>query len=319
MLIDILIFAAGLVFLTVGAKILVDGASRIALALGVSPLVVGMSIIAFGTSMPEFVFNLTSSTTDASDLAIGNIVGSNIANIALILGIVAILKPVSISSWVIRREYPFMALTAMMLFAFSLDGNISRSNGVVLAVIFVGFLYLLFKTGKVVKDAEIFSEVARPKPEWTKNGMFVIAGLGGLIYGAELMVDSATSIALTLGVSEMVIGVTIVAIGTSLPELAASVAAIIKKENDLSLGNIVGSNIFNVLFVIGFVSIFSPLVVSDIWTLPFHMPYMLLVVLLILPLYAFTKSINRVGGVLLLLVYATYLFYCYRISVTGGL
>ncbi len=212
-----------------------------------------------------------------------------------------------------------MALTAMMLFAFSLDGNISRSNGVVLAVIFVGFLYLLFKTGKVVKDAEIFSEVARPKPEWTKNGMFVIAGLGGLIYGAELMVDSATSIALTLGVSEMVIGVTIVAIGTSLPELAASVAAIIKKENDLSLGNIVGSNIFNVLFVIGFVSIFSPLVVSDIWTLPFHMPYMLLVVLLILPLYAFTKSINRVGGVLLLLVYATYLFYCYRISVTGGL
>jgi cation:H+ antiporter len=319
MLIDILIFTVGLVFLTVGAKILVDGASHIALAMGVSPLVVGMSIIAFGTSMPEFVFNLTSSTTDASDLAIGNIVGSNIANIALILGIVGILKPVTISSSIIRKEYPFMALTALMLFAFSLDGNISRTDGAILAVIFVGFLYWMFKSGKVVEDAAVFDQVSKPKPEWLRNGLFIVGGLAGLIYGADLMVDSATSIALSLGVSEMVIGVTIVAIGTSLPELAASVAAIIKKENDISLGNILGSNIFNVLFVIGFVSIFSPLTVADIWTLPFHMPYMLAVVLLILPLYVFFKSINRTGGVILLVVYAVYLFYCYRISVTGGL
>jgi cation:H+ antiporter len=319
MLIDILIFTVGLVFLTVGAKILVDGASHIALAMGVSPLVVGMSIIAFGTSMPEFVFNLTSSTTDASDLAIGNIVGSNIANIALILGIVGILKPVTISSSIIRKEYPFMALTALMLFAFSLDGNISRADGTILAVIFVGFLYWMFKSGKVVEDAAVFDQVSKPKPEWLRNGLFIVGGLAGLIYGADLMVDSATSIALSLGVSEMVIGVTIVAIGTSLPELAASVAAIIKKENDISLGNILGSNIFNVLFVIGFVSIFSPLTVADIWTLPFHMPYMLAVVLLILPLYVFFKSINRTGGVILLVVYAVYLFYCYRISVTGGL
>jgi cation:H+ antiporter len=319
MLIDILIFTVGLVFLTVGAKILVDGASHIALAMGVSPLVVGMSIIAFGTSMPEFVFNLTSSTTDASDLAIGNIVGSNIANIALILGIVGILKPVTISSSIIRKEYPFMALTALMLFAFSLDGNISRTDGAILAVIFVGFLYWMFKSGKVVEDAAVFDQVSKPKPEWLRNGLFILGGLAGLIYGADLMVDSATSIALSLGVSEMVIGVTIVAIGTSLPELAASVAAIIKKENDISLGNILGSNIFNVLFVIGFVSIFSPLTVADIWTLPFHMPYMLAVVLLILPLYVFFKSINRTGGVILLVVYAVYLFYCYRISVTGGL
>jgi cation:H+ antiporter len=319
MLIDILIFTVGLVFLTVGAKILVDGASHIALAMGVSPLVVGMSIIAFGTSMPEFVFNLTSSTTDASDLAIGNIVGSNIANIALILGIVGILKPVTISSSIIRKEYPFMALTALMLFAFSLDGNISRADGTILAVIFVGFLYWMFKSGKVVEDAAVFDQFSKPKPEWLRNGLFILGGLAGLIYGADLMVDSATSIALSLGVSEMVIGVTIVAIGTSLPELAASVAAIIKKENDISLGNILGSNIFNVLFVIGFVSIFSPLTVADIWTLPFHMPYMLAVVLLILPLYVFFKSINRTGGVILLVVYAVYLFYCYRISVTGGL
>ncbi len=319
MLLDILIFAVGLVFLTAGAKILVDGASRIALALGVSPLVVGMSIVAFGTSMPEFVFNLTSSATNASDLAIGNIVGSNIANIALILGITGILKPVAISSSVIKKEYLFMALTAFLLFAFALDGTITRTDGAILAVIFVGFLYWLFKTGRVVEDADVFSQIPKPKPDWIRNGLFIIGGLAGLIFGADLMVDSATSIALSLGVSEMVIGVTIVAIGTSLPELAASVAAIIKKENDISLGNIVGSNIFNVLFVIGFVSIFAPLVVSDIWTLPFHMPYMLLVILLILPLYAFFKSVNRVGGVLLLIVYAVYLFYCYRISVTGGL
>jgi cation:H+ antiporter len=319
MLLNILIFTVGLVFLTAGAKILVDGASRIALALGVSPLVVGMSIIAFGTSMPEFVFNLTSSTTDASDLAIGNIVGSNIANIALILGITGILKPVQISSSVMRKEYLFMALTAFMLVAFALDGEISRTDGVILAIIFIGFLFWLFRSGKVVEDAEAFVGVAKPEPKWLINSSFIGGGLLGLIYGADLMVASATSIALSLGVSEMVIGVTIVAIGTSLPELAASIAAIVNKENDISLGNIVGSNIFNVLFVIGFVSLFSPLTVSDIWTLPFHMPYMLAVVLLIIPLYIAFKSINRVGGFLLLTSYAIYLLFCYRISVSGGL
>ncbi len=319
MLLNILIFTVGLTFLTVGAKILVDGASRIALSLGVSPLVVGMSIIAFGTSMPEFVFNLTSSTTDASDLAIGNIVGSNIANIALILGITGILKPIHISSSVMKKEYPFMTLTAFMFVAVALDGEISRIDGIILAVIFIGFLYWLFKSGKVVKDAEVFSNIPKPKPKWVINGSFIVGGLAGLTYGADLMVNSATSIALSLGVSEMVIGVTIVAIGTSLPELAASVAAITNKENDISLGNIVGSNIFNVLFVVGFVSIFSPLSVSDIWTMPFHMPYMLAVILLIVPLYALFKSINKTGGFVLLTVYAIYLFYCYRISVTGGL
>jgi cation:H+ antiporter len=319
MLLSILIFTIGLAFLTVGAKILVDGASRIALALGVSPLVVGMSIIAFGTSMPEFVFNLTSSTTDANDLAIGNIVGSNIANIALILGITGILKPVRISSSIIRKEYLFMTLTGFMFFALAIDGEISRTDGGILAVIFIGFLYWLFKSGKVAEDAEIFSIIPKPKPEFIKNGLFILGGLAGLIYGADLMVESAITIALSLGVSEMVIGVTIVAIGTSLPELAASVAAIIRKENDISLGNILGSNIFNVLFVVGFVSIFSPLSVTDIWTLPFHMPYMLAVVLMIIPLYFLFKSINRTGGIVMLIVYAIYLFFCYRISVTGGL
>jgi cation:H+ antiporter len=319
MLFSILIFTIGLFFLTAGAKFLVDGASRIALALGVPPLVVGMSIIAFGTSMPEFVFNLTSSTTDASDLAIGNIVGSNIANIALILGITGTIKPVQISSSVMRKEYLFMTLTAFMLFVFALDGEISRIDGIIFAVIFIGFLYWLFKSGKVVNDAEVFSGITKPEPQWIKNVSYIAGGLLALIYGADLMVDSATSIALSLGISEMVIGVTIVAIGTSLPELAASVAAIINKENDISLGNIVGSNIFNVLFVIGFVAIFAPLSVSDIWTLPFHMPYMLAIVLLIIPLYALFKSINRTGGIILLVAYGVYIFYCYRISVSGGL
>lgn len=319
MLFSILLFTVGLFFLTAGAKFLVDGASRIALALGIPPLVVGMSIIAFGTSLPEFVFNLTSSTTDASDLAIGNIVGSNIANIALILGITGILKPVHISSSVMRKEYVFMAITALMLFVFALDGEISRNDGIIFVITFVGYLYWLFKSGNVAKDAEVFSSVKRSEPLWVKNISFIAGGLLSLIYGADLMVDSATSIAISLGISEMVIGVTIVAIGTSLPELAASVAAIINKENDISLGNIVGSNIFNVLFVIGFVALISPLAVSDIWSLPFHMPYMLAIVLLIIPLYAFYKSINRTGGILLLIAYCIYLFFCYRISAFGGL
>jgi len=318
MLLDLLLFTVGLVLLTFGAKWLVDGASTLALSLGVSPLVVGMSVIAFGTSMPEFVFNMTSSSTDASDLAIGNIVGSNIANIALILGITAVLKPVEISRSIMKKEYFFMVLTAIMFLALALDGEISRSDGAVLAVIFVGFLYWLFKTGKVVEDLDIVPK-KKIDANWIKNIALIILGLAGLLLGAHLMVESATSIALSLGISEMVIGVTIVAIGTSLPELAASMAAIVKNQSEMSLGNIVGSNIFNVLFVIGFVSLFAPLTISDAWTLPFHMPVMLVIILMVVPLYLVSKRINKVGGVILLLMYALYLYFCYQISVTGGL
>jgi len=318
MLLDILLFTVGLVLLTLGAKWLVDGASTLALSLGVSPLVVGMSVIAFGTSMPEFVFNLTSSSTDASDLAIGNVVGSNIANIALILGITAILKPVAISSSIMKKEYFFMFLTGLMFVAISLDGEISRYDGGMLVIIFIGFLYWLFKSGKVVEDLDIIP-VKKADPKWIRNFAFIFLGLAGLLSGAHLMVESATNIALSMGISEMVIGVTIVAIGTSLPELAASMAAILKNHNEMSLGNIVGSNIFNVLFVIGFVSIFAPLTIADAWTLPFHMPVMLLIVLAVVPLYLISRKITKVGGIVLLSLYALYLYFCYQISVTGGL
>lgn len=316
---DLLLFAAGLALLTLGAKWLVDGASALALNMGVSHLVVGMSVVAFGTSMPEFVFNLASTASDASDLAIGNVVGSNIANIALILGATAVLRPVLISQSLMRKEFLFMGLTALTFFALTLDDEISRLDGVLLSVCFVGFLYWLFRSGKVIDEVEAEIEAVEPKSRpWLRNLVFVVIGLAGLVFGAKLMVDSATRIALLFGISQMVIGVTIVAIGTSLPELAASITATLRNHGDLSLGNVVGSNIFNVLFVIGFTSVISPLRASDPWTPIFHMPVMMLAILSVVPFYLISKKLGRTAGIVMLVGYSAYLFLCYRIGTTGG-
>ncbi len=318
MLIELILFIVGLTALTLGAKWLVDGSSSIALALGFSPLVVGMSVIAFGTSMPEFIFNLTSSNTGASDLAVGNVVGSNIANIALILGLTALLQPVNIPDLLFKREYVFMLLTTLLFIALSLDGEINRFDGIILVLLFAGFMYWLFKSGKV-DDVEVDSLNNKPRSAWMRDGSFIILGLTGLLYGAHLMVNSSTTIALYLGISEMVIGVTIVAIGTSLPELAASVAAILRKNFDMSIGNVIGSNIFNILFVIGFVTVLAPISIADAWTVPFHMLVMALIVVSILPFYFFSKKIGKLGSISLLAMYSAYLFLCYRITATGGL
>lgn len=319
MVLEVILFVLGLTALTTGAKWLVDGSSSIALNLGFSPLVVGMSVIAFGTSMPEFIFNLTSANSGASDLAVGNVVGSNIANIALILGLTALLQPVKIPDLLLKREYVFMLLTTILFIALSLDGEINRFDGIILVFIFAGFIYWLFKTGRVNEEDELQTPTHANNQFWFKNGVFIILGLTGLLYGAHLMVNSSTSIALQLGIPEMVIGVTIVAIGTSLPELAASMAAVLRKNYDMSIGNVIGSNIFNILFVIGFVTILAPISIIDAWTVPFHMLVMALIVLSILPFYFIGKKIGKMGSLSLLAMYSAYLFLCYRITATGGL
>jgi len=319
MFIEFILFIAGLVALTLGAKWLVDGASSIALSFGISPLIVGMSVIAFGTSMPEFIFNLTSANSGSSDLAVGNVVGSNIANIALILGLTALLQPVKIPELLVKREYLFMVLTTILFVAISFDGEIDRIDGIILVLIFIGFIYWLFKSGNVIDDDDIHNVAEKSNSNWLKNGSFIFLGLLGLLYGAHLMVTSSTHIALQFGISEMVIGVTIVAIGTSLPELAASMAAVIKRHHDMSIGNIIGSNIFNILFVIGFVTILAPISIIDAWTVPFHMLVMIIIVLSVLPFYFISKKIGKLGSLSLLAMYSTYLFLCYRITATGGL
>ncbi|TNE70887.1 calcium/sodium antiporter [bacterium] len=315
MLVTLAIFALGLVLLTLGAKWLVEGSSGIALHFGIRPIIVGMTVVAFGTSMPEFVFNLAATLQGSNDLGLGNIVGSNIANIALVLGVSAIINPIKIDKSLIKVEYPIILATSVLFYLMSIDGQIGQLDGIILFAIFIGFLVYMIKTGS---NGNMEGLVEIPETESTKskssakNIGFAILGLLLLIGGARLMVDSAVEIARTFHVSELVIGLTIIAIGTSLPELAASVMSTLKKEADISLGNVLGSNIFNILLVIGLLSIFIPTQAEGDTTLFLHFPAMLLVTLLLLPLLWLKEYISRLDGVLFVILYVIYLFLCYK-------
>ncbi len=316
MLLTIGLFVLGLVLLSLGAKWLVEGSSGIALHFGIRPIIVGMTVVAFGTSMPEFVFNLAATLQGSNDLGLGNIVGSNIANIALVLGVSAIIHPIKIDKSLIKVEYPIILGITILFFLMALDGAIGQFDGIVLALVFAGFLVYMIKTssnGSVEGLVEL-PEVDATETSSKKNILFAVLGLVLLIVGARFMVDSAVEIARFFHVSELVIGLTIIAIGTSLPELAASVMSTIKKEADISLGNVLGSNIFNVLFVIGLLSIFLPTLSGGETTLTLHFPAMILVTLLLGPLLWLKNHISRLDGILFVSLYIVYLYLCYTMG-----
>ena len=315
MIISILILTAGLVLLTLGAKWLVEGSSALAIGFGIRPIIVGMTVIAFGTSMPEFVFNLAATLKGSNDLGLGNIVGSNIANIGLVLGISALIQPIKIDKKLIKVEYPFVFGTSVLFFLLALDGEIGLYDGIVLSLIFVLFLWYMFKNSAVVEGdllADIPKEVDKSKTP--KHIGLSILGLVLLISGARLMVESAVDIARALEIPELIIGLTIIAIGTSLPELAASVVSTIKQEGDISLGNVLGSNIFNILFVIGILSLFMPTLAEGSTTLTLHFPAMLIMTALLYPLLLFKTHISRMDGFLFLVLYVAYMVLCYTIG-----
>jgi cation:H+ antiporter len=316
MFFTIALFVLGLVLLSLGAKWLVEGSSGIALHFGIRPIIVGMTVVAFGTSMPEFVFNLAATLQGSNDLGLGNIVGSNIANIALVLGVSAIIQPIKIDKSLIKVEYPIILGITILFFLMALDGAIGQFDGIILALIFVGFLIYMIKTssnGSVEGLVEL-PEIDENKSSSTKNILFSLLGLTLLIIGARFMVDSAVEIARFFHVSELVIGLTIIAIGTSLPELAASVMSTIKKEADISLGNVLGSNIFNILFVIGLLSIFLPTLSEGETTLTLHFPSMILITLLLGPLLWLKNHISRIDGILFVSLYIIYLYLCYTMG-----
>lgn len=315
MFLTTVIFVLGLVLLALGAKWLVEGASGLALSFGIRPIIVGMTVVAFGTSMPEFVFNLAATLKGSNDLGLGNILGSNIANIALVLGVCALIQPIKINKNLIKVEYPFVLGTAVLFFLMALDGVIGKVDGIILTSIFIVFIIYMIKNGAIpVEHLQAEAPDPSKKIPAAKQVFIAILGLSLLVLGAHLMVDSATTIARALQISELVIGLTIIAIGTSLPELAASVMSTIKKEDDISLGNVLGSNIFNILFVIGILSIFLPTLAEGETTLTLHFPAMLFVTILLLPLLRFKKEISRLDGAFLLVLYVTYLFLCYFIG-----
>ena len=295
----------GIVLLYFGGNLLVDNSSLLARRWGVSSLVIGLTVVALGTSAPELAASITAALRGAPELALGNVIGSNVANIALILGVTALIYPLQTRKPFLRRELPVMIGSAALLPPLLLDGTLSRVDGGLLLVCLGGYLWALLSRRESVGEQ---SDVSSERPWLTTLG--ALLGLGLLVGGAQLLVSGATSLARSFGVPELVIGLTLVAVGTSLPELATAGIAALRREPDIALGNVVGSNIFNVLFILGATALVRPIhiayraVALNLWL-------MVGLSLLLLPLLLTGLRLGRREGVLLLVLYTFYVGYLY--------
>ncbi len=313
MLLQGFLFVLGLAILYYGAEWLVRGASALALHFGIRPLVVGLTVVALGTSMPEFVVNFFATFSDNDSLALGNIVGSNIANIGLILGLSALVTPIAVAKSTLRREYPMLLGVMTLFYLLSLDGTLGRLDGALLVLGLTGFLLFVIhdtrKTASQRAAKEALEDmIAEPTTAVRKHVIWLGFGIVFLAVGAQLMVNAAIFFASALGISPIIIGLTIVAIGTSLPELAASVVGAMRGEDDLAFGNVIGSNLLNVMFVIGLLALVRPIKVpAD--ALMVHFPVMLVFSIAILPLARSGYRLSRVEGGLLLTGFAGYMVY----------
>lgn len=288
----------GFVLLIKGADFFVDGASKIATALRVSPLLIGLTIVAFGTSAPEATVSIVAALEGNAGVAIGNVVGSNIFNITFVIGVAALIFPLKVENATIRKEIPFTFLGGIALLILISDVTlqqlgdnfITRSDGLIFLLFFVIFLYYIFEVARNSRDK--IENTIQEKVPMGKNTLLTVGGLGAIIFGGDLVVKSATDIALSFGMSQTLVGLTIIAIGTSLPELITSVTAAIKKESEIAVGNIVGSNIFNILFVLGISSVISPLAVDNKIFFDILLMNVLTIILLI-----FSRTNFRIGKV----------------------
>ena len=312
MLLGTILTFAGLLLLYYGAEYLVTGSSRLALSFGIRPLVIGLTVVAFATSMPELMVSMMEAVKGSSSMAAGNIIGSNIANVCLILGAAALVSPLVVARKTLWREIPMMVAASLAAYLMSLDGEIGFTNGLVLFMSLLAFLGYCIKTarGPVGLDAveTIEKTVVDEASLRGRSLVLILLGIVGLGVGAELMVRGAVMIATLLGVSELIIGLTVVALGTSLPELAASMMSASKGEMDMSVGNVIGSNIFNVLFVLGICPMIRPLQIeSRILSIDF--PVMLLIFGFLILLLCLAKPRLTLGlwrGMMLLAAYGVF-------------
>ncbi|MGO4887566.1 calcium/sodium antiporter [Anaerobacillus sp. MEB173] len=304
----------GFALLIKGADLFVDGASSIAGLLRIPPLLVGLTIVAFGTSSPEATVSIIAAVEGSSGVSLGNVIGSNIFNITLVIGITAFLNPLKVESETIRKEIPFTLLASFTLLVLisdislqSMDENlITRSDGIIFLLFFSIFMYYIFEVARNDRNQSSADEITK-KGTWGKSIFYTIIGLAAIIFGGDFVVKSSTEIAYSFGLNETLVGLTIVAIGTSLPELVTSVTAAVKKQSEIALGNIVGSNIFNILFVLGTASVISPLIVDG----KVFIDVMLMIMITIL-LLVFSRTQYRVGkteGMILAVVYIAYLIF----------
>ncbi|MCS6179433.1 calcium/sodium antiporter [Shewanella baltica] len=294
----------GFIILTLGAEALVRGASAIALRLGITPLIIGLTIVAFGTSAPELAVSVKSALAGNSGIALGNVIGSNIANIGLILAITALIRPIQVQSQVVKRDIPLMILASMLFWGLLLDGELSLIDGVVLLSLLFGYLTFSYISSKNSKNEE---EIEAGPNNPLLSGLFILVGISMLVGGGILFVNGAVDLAKTFGVSEVIIGLTIVAIGTSMPELVTSVIAALKGQSDIAIGNVVGSNLFNILGILGVTAIVHP--VSSLGFQPFDFMVMLALAIVILPFAWTGLRIGRREGSVLLLTYLGYMVY----------
>ncbi|MGV0054450.1 calcium/sodium antiporter [Stutzerimonas sp. 381-2] len=314
----------GLVLLVAGAEVLVRGAAKLAAQFGIPPLIIGLTVVAFGTSAPETAVSVQAALNGSGDIAIGNVLGSNIANVLLILGVTSLVAPLIVSRQLIRLDVPIMIGASLVTYALAWDGSLSRLDGALLfsaVIAYTAFLIISSRraTAAATADDEFAKEFGldeTPKPYASLiNAGLVVAGLVLLVTGSNFLVEGAVSLARALGLSELVIGLTVIAIGTSLPELATSILAAIRGERDIAVGNIVGSNIFNLLCVLGLASLVSPDAIGVAANaLAFDFPVMIAVALACLPIFFTGYAINRWEGLLFVAYYVAYTVYLVLVS-----
>lgn len=310
MTLQIAFIVISLVILTLGADVLVRGAGSLALRFGVTPLVVGLTVVAFGTSAPELVVSLKAVAQNQGGIAAGNVIGSNIFNIAAILGLAAMISPLRVQLQLLKFDAPVMCATAVLLVGVLWDGRVTRLEGALLFAGLVLYLIVNVRASRKHHTPEVDSEFAEGMPRRSKSlwldGGFILGGLALLVAGSHLLVDNAVQLARGFGVSEAVIGLTIVAAGTSMPELATSAVAAFKKEADIAIGNVIGSNIFNVLSIIGISGMVFPFKSTGIESFDLWFATGLSVVLVVLMLSG--KRIVRWEGALLVLAFGGYIW-----------
>ncbi len=305
------LFAVGLVLLIGGADLLVRGATRIAAAAGIAPLVIGLTVVAFGTSAPELAVTTAATVQGNADLALGNVVGSNILNVLLILGLSAVVAPLVVQRRVVRAEVPLMIAITALVGLLTVDGSVSRLEGAALLVGGITYtVVLVLQARKANARTPSASPTRRTPLALAGSAVLVVVGLGLLILGSHWIVEGAQAMAAALGVPNLVIGLTVVSIGTSLPELATSVVATARGERDLAVGNIIGSNVFNLLIILGAAALVSdaglPVPLS---ALTFDIPVMLVVAIVCLPIFLTGLRIDRLEGLIFLVFYGVYTTY----------
>ena len=308
---------AGFVLLVAGAEALVRGATRIAVVAGVSPLVIGLTVVAYGTSAPEAAVSVMSSLAGQPDIAIGNVVGSNIANILLILGLASIVAPLIVDQQIVRLDVPIMIALSVILYLFGLNGNLGRLEGSLLLAGSIAYSVFLVVNSRKETNLKVqeeygqeYGEAKAPRRHWSIDAGLILLGLAMLVGGSRFLINAAVALAERFGISELVIGLTIVAVGTSLPELATSMIASFRGEADIAVGNVVGSNIFNILFVLGLAAVLAPGGVPVAASaIGFDFPVMIAVAIACLPVFFTGYRVARWEGAVFVGYYIAYMAY----------